>query len=104
MDAIHLDKSMNIIFPGSYEEQRRIANGFKAISTAEFHYCTGHIDGLLVWNLRPNEKDAVVSEVGVKIIYYRRKRKFGLNLQGVCDLKGNSWTQALGILVLLLII
>ena len=41
VDAIHLDKGLNINFPEKYEEQRRVANGFKAISTAEFDNCAG---------------------------------------------------------------
>ena len=41
VNAIHLDKSININSPVSYEEQRRVANGFKAISTAEFDNCAG---------------------------------------------------------------
>ena len=36
VDAIHLEKIISIIFPVNYDEQGRVVNGFKAISTAEF--------------------------------------------------------------------
>ena len=48
VDAIHLDKSMNINFPVSSEEQRCVANNFKSISTSEFGNCAGCADGFLM--------------------------------------------------------
>ena len=66
MDAIHLDKSMNNNFTVYCKEQRRVANGFKNISTSEYDNCAGYIDGLLIWTFNPNEKNDIVSEVGAK--------------------------------------
>ena len=66
VDAIRLDKSMNIKFPASCEKQRSTANDFKIISTAEFDNCAGYTDRLLIWIFKPNERDTMVSEVGIK--------------------------------------
>ena len=68
VDDIHLDKNLSINFPVSHDEQRRVVNGFKAISATAFDNCAGYADGLLAWTLRPHEKHDVVSEVGVKKI------------------------------------
>ena len=96
VDAIHSEKSLNIIFHAKYEEQRRVANGFKAISTLGFDNCAGCIDGLIVWTLRSNENDTVTSEVGVKNFYFVRKGKFGLNLQGPCEANGKFLDISIG--------
>ena len=48
VDAIHLEKNMNINFTVNHEEQRCVANDFKSISTAEVDNCAGCIDGLLI--------------------------------------------------------
>ena len=53
-------------------------------------------DSLFVRTLRPHEKSAVVSDVGVKIFYYGRKDKFGLSLQGVCDSNGKFMDVSIG--------
>ena len=54
VDAIHSEKSQTIKFPAKYEEQRRVTNVFKSISTPEFDNCAECIDDFRVWTLRPN--------------------------------------------------
>ena len=46
--------------------------------------------------MKPNEKDAILSEVGVKKIYCGRKSKFGLNMQCACDSKGKFLDASIG--------
>ena len=45
---------------------------------------------------KPNIKDVTVSKVGVKKFYCGRKNKFGLNLQGACDVKGRHLDVTIG--------
>ena len=42
----------------------------------------------MVWISRPSLNDYNTAEVGVKNFFCGRKGKFGLNLQGVCDVRG----------------
>ena len=39
---------------------------YKNVSTAENDNCTGCTDSLLIWTFKPNEKDTIFSEAGVK--------------------------------------
>ena len=45
---------------------------------------------------KTNIKDAIVSKVGVKKIYCGCKNKFGLNLEGVCGVKGRHLDATIG--------
>ena len=45
---------------------------------------------------KPNIKGVAVSKVGVKKFFCRCKNKFGLNLQGVCDVKGRYLDVTIG--------
>ena len=104
VDAINLDKIININFPVIYEEQRHIANGFKVISAAEFDNCAGCIDGSLAWTLRPHEKTMLCLKWVLKKNNAGEREILVWTFKVHSIQKENSWTQALGILVLLLII
>ena len=61
-----------------------ISDRFKQKSKAGFSNCVGCIDCMLVWISKPVEKQDVI-EVGPAKFFCGRKKKFGLNFQGVCD-------------------
>ena len=85
VDAINNSVSLNINFPKSYEEQKKVAVGFKSKSAAGFDCCVGAIDGMLVWINKPTKKECEAMKIGPKKFYCGRKKKFALNLQGICD-------------------
>ena len=87
MEAINSVADLKIEYPRSHEDQRKVADGFKTVSKAGIDSCAGCIDGMLVWILKPNEKECKVAEVDSGKFFCGRKHKFGLNLQAVCDHK-----------------
>mmetsp|Transcript_13429 Transcript_13429/g.25216 ORF Transcript_13429/g.25216 Transcript_13429/m.25216 type:complete len:487 (+) Transcript_13429:1058-2518(+) len=89
VDAVNLTSSMNIKFPVSHDEQRRIAAGFKAKSRIGLANCVGAIDGLLIWIHKPTKVD-VKDNIGFgeSKFFCGRKKKYGLNLMGTCDARG----------------
>jgi len=89
VDAIHAAESMDIKFPTSHDEQRRIAEGFRRKSRIGLSNCVGAIDGLLVWIHKPSLKDIIENiKFGPKKFFCRRKKKYGVNLMGTCDHRG----------------
>ena len=66
VEAAHNTPSLSMQFPECHQQQTEIASKFKAISAADFDNCAGHMDGLLTWITKPNEKEASVSSVGPK--------------------------------------
>ena len=85
VDAVNSCPALNISFPSSHTEQKKIASAFERISAAGFPGCCGCIDGMLVWTHQPTAKDTANLAVGCKQFFCGRKHKFGLNLQAVCD-------------------
>ena len=77
--------SLDFQFPSSLAECQSISNEFSLRSKAGFTNSIGCIDGLLIW-LEKTSKDQC-NEVGVDCRKFLcgPKRKFGLNLQGICD-------------------
>jgi hypothetical protein len=59
VDAIDKCPSLEIAFPTDHAEQARIAEGFKAVSAANFGCCIGVIDGILVWTEKPSEAECL---------------------------------------------
>lgn len=84
VDAIHNTKALEIDFPTVKEDQMAIARGFKEKSDAEFDNCVGCVDGMIVWTCKPNETAEELG-IGPGKFFSGRKKKFGLNLQAVCD-------------------
>jgi hypothetical protein len=69
-------------------EQRRLAAEFCAASGAGIQTCLGATDGLLIWTNKPNPADCELTGCGPTKFMCGRKHKFGLNMQGTCDLRG----------------
>ena len=87
VDIINNTSVIGIKFPTSFVEQDKIAQGFKKKSWVGFDNCVGCIDGMLVWIDKPTKKSLLQTKVGPKIFFCGRKKKFGLNLQAICDNK-----------------
>ena len=96
VDAVHNALCFNIKFPECCDKQREIARKFQATSSADFDHCFGAIKGLLTWTPKPNANDFSVLAVGVKKFFCGRKNKFGLNMKGVCDVKGRYLDISIG--------
>ncbi len=87
VDAINICPDLQIVFPASHDEQKKIARGFRAKSRASFSNCVGCIDGMLVWTNKPNKNSARDAGFGEAKFFCGRKKKFGLALQAICDHK-----------------
>jgi hypothetical protein len=88
VDAINQHPRFEIKYPDDQEKQRSIAAGFAEVSSAGFRCCAGAIDGILIWTHKPSETDC--SNIGCSPGKFMcsRKKKFGLNCQAVCDVRG----------------
>jgi len=96
IDAINTTKELTIQFPTDHQEQLKIAKGFEAKSTPRFSVCVGALDGMLVWMEKPTDKECEEAKCDTKKFHCIRKSKFGLNLQGVCDVKGRYLDVTIG--------
>ena len=85
VDAANRTAALNINFPTSHLQQRKIAHDFRTASKADFDTCVGAIDCMLIWIEKPTEKSCRQARCGSKKFYCGRKGKFGLTLQGICD-------------------
>lgn len=88
VQAIHSYPDFAISYPSNHDEQRAIARGFAAKSTAGFTCCAGAVDGILIWTHRPFEDDAKEAAIDAGKCYCPRKNKYGLNCQATCDSQG----------------
>jgi len=88
VDAVNLCDELAFKYPASHEEQKKIAEGFLAKSYPGFTWCAGAIDCMLVWIEKPTETQCVEASVGRKKWFCGRKKKFGIALQGTCDVEG----------------
>ena len=88
VDSINAYPQFRINYPDSLEEQQRIAAEFEAASTPGIRNCAGAIDGILIWILKPNLKEAKKVGVDQRKFFCGRKHKFGLNCQAVADCRG----------------
>lgn len=86
--AINRCSILQMQFPSTHEEQRKVANEFKSKSTAGFDCCVGCIDGMLLWIEKPTKVDCCKMKTGEARFYCSRKSRFGFNLQAVCDAHG----------------
>lgn len=85
VDAIHQSTELNISFPETHYDQIQCSQGFKVKSRIDIDCCVGCIDGMLVWMNQPSGKDQKVIGFGPTKFFCGRKKKFGLNMMGVCD-------------------
>ncbi len=51
--SVNLHPDFEIIYPSSYEEQKKIASN---VSKVKFDCCAGAIDSLLIWMHKPPQK------------------------------------------------
>ncbi len=64
--------------------QEQIAFGFKTKSEAALLACTGALDGVFKTH-QPSVRDNELSGLGTIIYICKRKGKYGLNCQALCD-------------------
>ena len=88
VDAINLAPQLDIKFPSSHRAQKDIANGFKEKSNIDIDISVGTIDGILIWIHKPSKNDVEAFKFGPAKFFCGRKKKFGLNMQAVCDARG----------------
>ena len=88
VEAINTCPQFDVLYPDTLEEQRQIAAGFQAASTPGIRNCSGAIDGILIWMLKPTQREAQKAGVDQKKFLCGRKHKFGLNCQAVSDCRG----------------
>ncbi len=88
IDAINRHPHFTIVYPDNQDQQRSIAEGFAAVSAAGIKCCAGAIDGILIWIHKPPPTDCVSSGCSSGKFFCGRKKKFGLNCQAVCDVRG----------------
>ena len=62
-----------------------LAKEFEAKSRVNFNNCVGCIDGILIWINKPSKPDLAALKMGGVKFFCSRKKKFGLNMQAVCD-------------------
>ena len=87
MDAIHKSPQLDIQFPTLHEEQKKVAKEFENKSSIGISCCVGAIDGILIWIHKPSDSDCDMLGFGQTKFFCGRKKKFGLNMQAVCDAK-----------------
>jgi len=73
VQAVNNLHEMDIEYPESAEEQNKIAQQFKQVSSAGFDICAGAIDGILIWIKKPALKEATGAECG-QINFYVDER------------------------------
>lgn len=85
VDAIHNAPELEIKFPETATEQQDLADGFKTKSEIGIPMCVGAIDGILIWIHMPSATDVEGIKFGPSKFFCGRKKKYGVNMQGVCD-------------------
>ena len=86
VDTINLCPDLSISFP-SRSKQRVFAREFEQKSSVGFHNCIGCIDGILIWTNKPSKPYLLNAKLGCKKFFCGRKKRYGLNMQAVCDSK-----------------
>ena len=88
VDAVNSSENLTFHYPKCHKKQREIARKFMLKSKPGFECCAGAINGMLVWIECPSELECGTAQCGSSNFFCERKHKFGLNLQGTCDLEG----------------
>jgi DDE superfamily endonuclease len=96
VDAVNSCKNLNIGFPQSHTAQRKIARAFELKSDPSFTMCAGCLDGMLIWMEKPSAAVCKEAKCGAMKFFCGRKKKFGVNLQGVCDVEGRFIDVSIG--------
>lgn len=88
INAVHQSSEMAIKFPEYHNDQQLIADGFRRKSTVSFGNCVGAIDGILIWTHKPSTSELESLGYGPKKFFCGRKKKYGINMQAICDSAG----------------
>ena len=88
VDAVNKHPKFTIKYPEDHNAQYTIAQGFHKVSRAGFKCCAGAIDGILIWIHKPSREDCLDNGCDEGKFFCGRKKKFGLNCQAVCDVRG----------------
>ena len=86
-DATNQCPSLKFKFPTTISECQAISSELSAQSKAGFNNCIGCIDGLLIWLEKPSKKECEQVGVDTGKFHCGKKGKFGLNFQGICDVR-----------------
>jgi len=92
VDAVNKCESLALKLPQTHDEQKAIAKGFQVLSAANIDKCVGVVDGMMVTMAKPKEKHVEMAGIGSQKCYCTRKKRYGLNLQAVCDHKKDLQT------------
>jgi hypothetical protein len=87
-DAINRHPAFAILYPSDHDQQRSIAESFCQVSAANFNCCAGVQDGMLIRIHKPLRNDCVEAGCSSGKNFCKRKKKFGLTCQTVCDVRG----------------
>ncbi len=71
-----------IEYPDSEEVQLKIACKFQSVSEVEFSNCSGAIDDILIWILKPLEEDAATAGCGRWKFFLLSQGKVWIELPG----------------------
>jgi hypothetical protein len=85
IDAVHKSSQLDIQFPTSHEEQEKVAKEFQSKLSVGISCCVSAIDGILIRIHKPSDSDCNMLGFGQTKFFCGRKKKFGLNMQAVCD-------------------
>jgi hypothetical protein len=88
VDAVNKHLSFSILYPDDHDKQQAIAAGFSEVSSAGFGCCSVAIDGILILTHKPSAKDCFNVGCSPGKFHCSRKKKFGLNCQAVCNVRG----------------
>lgn len=88
VDAVNQHPGFTISYPDDHDKQRSIAAGFAEVSSAGFGCCSGAVDGIMIWTHKPSMKDCFNVGCSPGKFLCGRKKKYGLNCQAVCDVRG----------------
>ncbi len=88
VDAINWHPNFTIWYPYDHNAQYSIAEGFRQVSSADIGCCAGAMYGVLIWIHKPTAPDCIKSGCSSGKFFCGRKKKFGLNCQAVCDVRG----------------
>ena len=96
VNAVNNCTDLKIQCPADHAAQKAIANGFRKKSKVGFSNCAGAIDGMLVWIEKPYLDECDFAQTGPKKFFCGRKKKFGMNMQAVCDHEGRFLDVCIG--------
>ena len=89
VDAINKHPAFAITYPDDHNVQQCLADGFCKVSGANFQCCAGAIDGILIRIHKPSNKHCEDSGCSSAKFMCGNKKKYGLNCQAVCDVRGH---------------